>query len=87
MQNEIEKFKELTDRVKVLDEKKIRLEEQYKNKKETLTALLKEIKTAGFDPSKLKEIITEKDGQLKDQIASFEKEVEKVSLMISKIEV
>jgi chromosome segregation ATPase len=86
MQSEIDRFKELSDRVKNLDEKKIRLEEQYKNKKETLTALLKEIKTAGFDPSKLKETITEKEEQLKSQIASFEQEVEKVSSLIAKIE-
>lgn len=86
MKDDIERFKELSDRVSELDEKKIRLEEQYKNKKETLTALLKEIKDAGFDPSKLKETIAEKEGQLKNQIAAFEQEVEKVSSMIAKIE-
>jgi hypothetical protein len=86
MQTEIEMFKELTDKTKSLGEKKIRLEEQYRSKKETLTALLKEIKAAGFDPAKLKETIAEKESQLKSQIVSFEQEVEKVSAMIAKIE-
>jgi predicted nucleic acid-binding Zn-ribbon protein len=87
VQNEIDRFKTLTEQVKTLDEKKIRLEEQYRNKKETLTALLKEIKAAGYDPAKLKETIQEKEEQLKAQIASFEEEVTKVSSMIAKIEV
>jgi len=87
MQTEIEKFKELTDKVKGLGEKKIRLEEQYRSKKEALTTLLKEIKAAGFDPSKLKETIAEKEASLKSQIAVFEQEVDKVSSMIAKIEV
>ena len=87
MQSEIEQFKELTDRAKSLGEKKIRLEEQYKNKKETLSTLLKEIKAAGYDPSKLKETIAEKEANLKSQIVAFEQEVDKVSSMIAKIEV
>ena len=87
MQTEIDKFKTLSEQVKALDEKKIRLEEQYRSKKETLTELLKEIKAAGYDPTKLKETIQEKEDQLKAQIASFEEEVIKVSSLIAKIEV
>jgi uncharacterized protein (UPF0335 family) len=87
MQNEIEEFAKLSDQLKKLDEKKIRLEEQYKNKKDTLTELLREIKAEGYDPMKLKEIIQEKEALIKSQVATFSEEMNKVSAMIASIEV
>jgi len=87
MQNEIEEFARLSDQLKKLDEKKIRLEEQYKNKKDTLTELLREIKAEGYDPMKLKEIIQEKEALIKSQVATFSEEMNKVSATIASIEV
>ena len=87
MQNEIEEFAKLSDQLKKLDEKKIRLEEQYKNKKDTLTEFLREIKAEGYDPMKLKEIIQEKEALIKSQVATFSEEMNKVSAMIASIEV
>ena len=87
MQNDIDRFKGLTEKLQKLDEKKIRLEEQYKTKKEALSDLIKKIKAAGYDPLKLKDTIAEKESDLKKQISDFEKEVEQVSAAMSKIEV
>jgi uncharacterized protein (UPF0335 family) len=87
MKSEIEKFTALNQTLSDLRDKKIRLEEQFKSKKASLSELLKEIKAAGYDPTKLKEIIQEKETSLKKQIADFEQEVTKVSSALSKIEV
>jgi uncharacterized protein (UPF0335 family) len=87
MPTDVERFAEINSRLSELSEKKIRLEEQFKNKKEALSELLKEVKAAGYDPTKLKEIIQEKETTLKEQISAFEKEVDAVSAQISKIEV
>jgi len=86
MQTEIEKFTEITNQLKKLEEKKIRLEEQFRSKKESLTELLKEIKAAGYDPSKLKETIQEKEAALTQQLSIFEKDVETASSLLAQIE-
>ncbi len=86
MKDQIERFRELNDMLKVLSEKKIRLEEQYKSKKEALTNLITEIKDAGFDPKNLGAVIKEKEEALKTAISSFEGELQKVSQLLSQVE-
>lgn len=86
MKDQIERFRELNDKLKGLSEKKIRLEEQYKSKKEALTNLVKEIKDAGYDPKNLGTVIKEKEESLKTAISSFEGELQKVSEQLSEIE-
>lgn len=86
MKDQIERFKELNDKLKNLSEKKIRLEEQFKNKKQTLTDLIKEIKAAGYDPTKLSEVIKEKEETLKNDISTFENELQTVSTQLAEIE-
>jgi mannitol/fructose-specific phosphotransferase system IIA component (Ntr-type) len=83
---QIEKFENLMKKQKLLEEKKIRLEEQYKNKKEALLELIEEIKKAGYNPKELSTKIQEKENELIEQIKNFEKELEEVSSKISEIE-
>ncbi len=86
MKDQIERFRELNDKLKGLSEKKIRLEEQYKSKKEALTNLVKEIKDAGYDPKNLGVVIKEKEESLKTAISTFEEELQKVSEQLTQIE-
>lgn len=86
MKDQIEHFKELNDKLKNVTEKKIRLEEQFRNKKQTLTELIKEIKDAGYDPTKLNDIIAEKEDSIKAAIKEFEEELQAVSAQLSEIE-
>lgn len=86
MNDQIEQFRILSEQLKTLSEKKIRLEEQYKAKKEALTNLIVEIKEKGYDPKKLNEVIQEKEKDLNDSIEEFKKELEKVSAELTEIE-
>lgn len=86
MKDQIERFKELSDTLKVMAEKKIRLEEQYKSKKQALSDLVKEIRDAGYDPRKLGDVIKEKEESLTKDIQSFEKNLQEVSSKLAEIE-
>jgi uncharacterized protein (UPF0335 family) len=86
MNDQIEQFRNLNEQLKTLSEKKIRLEEQYKAKKEALTNLIVEIKAKGYDPKKLGEVIKEKEKELNNSIEEFKKELEKVSAELTEIE-
>lgn len=86
MKDQIERFRELSDKLKNLSEKKIRLEEQFKSKKAALTELVKEIKDAGYDPKNLGEVIKEKEEALKNAIGTFEQELQTVSTQLAEIE-
>ncbi len=87
MTNDVERFEELIKKSKTLDEKKIRLEEQLNTRKKFLGDLVKEIKAEGYEPTKLKEVIEEKEKSLKQQIDSFEKDLNDVSSKLSAIEI
>jgi hypothetical protein len=86
MKDQIERFKELVNESKDMAEKKIRLEEQYKNKKAALTDLVKEIKDAGYDPRNLGNVIGEKKESIIKEINSFEGSLQKVSSKLAEIE-
>lgn len=86
MKDQIERFKELSEKLKGVSERKIRLEEQYKSKKQSLTDLLTEIKNAGYDPKTLGSVIKEKEESLKSAIETFEQELQTVSTKLSEIE-
>ena len=86
MNAEAEKFIKLQDELKAQETKKIRLEEQFRTKKEMLTNLVKEIKEAGYEPNDLKKIIAEKETNLESMVNQFEEELKKTSEALSKIE-
>jgi len=81
-----EKFMKLQKLLKEYDTKKIRIEEQYKSKKEILTTLVKEIRDMGFEPKELASIISKKEEEIKKAIEAFEAELNAVSSKLSKIE-
>lgn len=86
MKDQIERFSELKDKLKILSEKKIRLEEQFKSNKSALTDLVTEVKGAGYDPRKLGEVIKEKEESLKKNIGDFEQDLQEVSRQLTEIE-
>ena len=84
---DLDKFKKLCEEKSSLEKRKIRLEEQFKAKKEALTKLVKEIKTAGYDPNNLKAIIQEKEEGLLKSIGEFEGKIKEASAKLASIEV
>ena len=87
MKDEVTRFKEISQQLEALEEKKIRIEEQFKSKKAALQELLNKIKSEGYDPTKLSEIIAEKESVLIKDLQKFEKQVKEVSEALSVVEV
>jgi len=85
-EQKIERFQKLQKMASDLKTKKITLEAQYKTKKETLKELVKEVKDLGYDPNNLNQIIKDKEAELSNNIAAFEKEVTEVSNKLAEIE-
>ena len=64
MELSTEKFIALEKRRKELDDKRIRMEEQLKLKKEELAKVISQIKAEGYDPNKLKDTLSEMEEKL-----------------------
>lgn len=86
MNEEVEKFKRLVESQKGIAERKIRLEEQLKSKKKTLTSLVSEVKEKGYDPSKLTPVIQEMEKDIKKSISDYETALKEADEKLSKIE-
>ena len=86
MNDKVEKFKELQEKASTLRTKKITLEAQYKTKKESLKEIVKEVKAMGYDPSKLGQIIKDKETDLDKQLKTFEEGLTEVSSKLIEIE-
>lgn len=86
MEKEAQVFLALKKTQDELKTKKIRLEEQCKNKEQELKNLVKEIKDAGYEPNGLKTVIQEKDKEIKDELVVFETALKEVSKKLSAIE-
>lgn len=84
--SEVDKFIELEEKLENVKTRKIRLEEQYKNKSQSLREVVDKIKKYGYDPKDLKNVIAKKEEDLKKQIKEFEDKLEKVSDQLSQIE-
>ena len=86
MGTEVEKFIELEKRDNDLKTRKIRLEEQLKSKKQALKDLIEEIKAAGYDASDLQKLRETKRQEAKDKLEKYEKDLNRLSEELSKIE-
>jgi uncharacterized protein (UPF0335 family) len=86
LNDETEKFMSLKTTQEELKTKKIRLEEQCKNKELELKNLIKEIKEAGYEPNELKAIIQKKETDIKEDLSKFETSLQGVSKQLSAIE-
>jgi uncharacterized protein (UPF0335 family) len=86
METETQKFLNLKKIQDELKTKKIRLEEQCKNREQELKNIVKEIKDAGYEPNELKAIILKKEKEIKDELAVFETSLQDISKNLSTIE-
>lgn len=86
MTDQVDRFKALEKRRQELQTKKIRLEEQYNAKRQALSAIIEEVKKAGYDPKTLRKTIIDMEAKLKQDMDSFEEGLEKASKQLSSIE-
>ena len=86
MDSETEKFTNLKKMQSDLQTKKIRFDEQCKNKEQDLRDLVKEIKDNKYEPNELKSIIQKKEAEIKDELALYEEQLASVSKQLSAIE-
>jgi predicted nucleic acid-binding Zn-ribbon protein len=86
MDIETEKFLSLKKLQAELSTKKIRFDEQCKNKEQDLKALVQEIESKGYKPNELKSIIQKKETEIKEELATYESELASVSKQLSVIE-
>ena len=85
--NEVERFKKAKEEIDNLSDKKIRLEERFKNEKQRLEELISEISDKGYDPKKLTEIREKKETELKDLLEKLEASINETSKKLNLIEV
>jgi mannitol/fructose-specific phosphotransferase system IIA component (Ntr-type) len=86
MADNVERYRELQKKRDLLNNQKIRLDEQYKAKKQALTEIIDKIRALGIEPNKLKEVISEKESALKLKLNTFERDIEDVSKKLSAIQ-
>lgn len=84
--NEVERFKQIKEKIQTLSSQKIRLDERYQNQRAKLDDLLKEITAKGFDPQKLSETREAKETELKSLLDEIEMEANKVESELKSIE-
>lgn len=84
--DKIERFKKLKETITAISDKKIRIEERYKNLTEQLQKLIKEITDKGYDPKKLSEIKTEREKTLKEELEKLETMVTEAQKKLDEIE-
>ena len=87
MQDQIQEFSKLKASVQELSSKKIRLEERYKNEKDRLEKLVKEISDRGYDPKKLAEIRKQKTDELTAKLTELREQITDVQSKLTAIEV
>jgi hypothetical protein len=86
MDDEVQRFLKIKEKLKKADNSKIRIEERYKHEREKLETLIAEIKSKGYDPSKLAEIKQKKEQELLDALNKIEKDTNEVTQKLSEIE-
>jgi hypothetical protein len=84
--DEIQRFTAIKEKVAKVSESKIRLEERYKNEREKLEALIKDIQAKGYDPTKLADTKSTKTAELKGILDTLETEVNDLCQKLSSIE-
>ena len=87
MELSTEKFVALEKRRKELDDKRIRMEEQLKLKKEELAKVIKEIQAEGYDPNKLKETLSTMEEKLAKDTKDFEEKLTKATELLTSVEI
>jgi uncharacterized protein (UPF0335 family) len=83
---QVERYMKIEEKLKDVSTRKIRVEEQYKAKKNDLKDLIEEIKKEGYNPNELKSVIEGLEKEFNDELEVFEKTLEEISGKLSKIE-
>lgn len=84
--DEIQRFTTIKEQTQKASESKIRLEERYKNEREKLELLIKEITEKGYDPTKLAETKAAKELELNQVLEALEKEIKEITDNLTAIE-
>ena len=84
--DQVQRFLAVQEKIKALSGEKIRLDERYKAESEKLEKLIGEIRSKGYDPTKLAEIRDAKEKELEKGLAELEKSVQEVSAKLKEIE-
>ena len=83
---EVERFNTIKSKVSDLTNRQIRLEERYKNEKERLEKLLKEVVDKGYDPKNLSEIRKTKEAELAKMLERLDADIKDIETKIVAIE-
>jgi len=84
--DEIKRYTEVKEQAQKASETKIRLEERYKNEREKLETLIKEITDKGYDPTKLADTKSAKEAELNEALETLEKEIKEITEKLEAIE-
>ncbi len=79
-------FEELGKRARTVADKKSSLKGQFEAKKQELTALIDDIKAAGYDPKNLKEEKDKIERSLVEQIAAYDKDLTEIETALKELE-
>jgi uncharacterized tellurite resistance protein B-like protein len=85
-QEQVEKYIELQEKLQDVSNRKIRIEEQYKAKKQALKELITDIKKEGHEPNELKKVISDMEKEFDSELSKFEGDLNNISNKLSKIE-
>ena len=86
MEDKVQRFLKIQERLSKASESKIRVEERLKHEREKLEALVSEIKDKGYDPTKLSEIKQAKEQEHFIALEEREKETAEFTRKLSEIE-
>lgn len=85
--DENQRFLKIKEDIASLSDQKIRIEERYKNEKEKLEKILKEISEKGYDPQKLSDIKNKKQEELQTALEELEESIQNITQKLKNIEV
>ena len=85
--DEVQEFMTLKKNIADLSDKKIRVEERFKNEKARLEKILTEVSAKGYDPKNISEIRKQKQELFKNQVEKLRVQVQETQDKLNLIEV
>ena len=77
--NEVERFKEIQEKVNKISQEKIRIEERFRSERKKLEALVKEIEGKGLDPKNLSSTRDKLEEDLNTEMGDLEAVIKSIS--------
>jgi uncharacterized Fe-S cluster-containing radical SAM superfamily protein len=84
--DEVQEFMMLKKSIAELSDKKIRVEERFKNEKARLEKILTEVTAKGYDPKNISEIRKQKQDLFKTQVEKLKSQVQETENKLNLIE-